>query len=598
LASSLNVLAGLLLFAFLAPLVVQIGDRPRDRADESRKPVAGQGPTIVNFFFFLSGFAALLLEVVWIRHVGLIYGSGLHAFAIVVVTFLLGLSLGSAFYETVLKRVRNQIVLFSAIELGIAATALLVSAAFPHMELVFLQVYFGTESYPVFVILLSLVCFAVLLLPSMLMGMTLPALCTIAASEVRIGNDFGKLYAINSVGALLGSFCAGFIIIPALGIYHSPFVAAGIYIFIAFGFLFCFTETRRLRRRAAVAFVVILLTTAAVFKLVNKPDHLYAGVFYSGIGYSDDRYREFLDEPAKIWPIIRFLKTGIYGQVAAYGTGGNMNLNSNGRIDSSTHGNTRSYQLMLGHIPMLIHPRPSAALIIGLGAGWTINAAVQHNETESVDCVEINPLIVEANRAVFHAYNGDILNNPKVTTYVNDGRNYVAHTNKQYQVIISEPPEFWFSGVSALFTTQFYKQAKRVLAPDGLFCQWFPRYEIAETDYKIALNTMRRIFPFTYEFDMARITGDEYYQSFLVVAAKEAIDVPARLDELQVRYGTDGSQYGTSMVQLVGIARGAYSRTDEELEAYVADVDTLHTDDFPIIEFHAARDRFRKFRNE
>ena len=218
--------------------------------------------------------------------------------------------------------------------------------------------------------------------------------------------------------------------------------------------------------------------------------------------------------------------------------------------------------------------------------------------TRSVDCVEINPLIVDATHSVFHAYNNDVLNHEKVTIYVNDGRNYVAQTGKRYEVIVSEPPEFWFSGVSALFTTEFYARAKQVLTEDGLFCQWFPRYEIAERDYKIALNSIKSVFPYAYELNMASITGDTYYESMLVMASKEPLDIPARLAEREAQMRQDGTESARMYLQLVEMARGALARNNEDLEAYIADVDQVHTDDFPILEFHAARDRFRKFREE
>jgi len=597
-ASSLNFACGLLVFVALRPADARAEEPRRVEADEPAARRGSAETTIVYFLFFLSGFAALLLEVLWIRHVGLTYGSGLHAFAIVVVTFLLGLSLGSALYEVAFKRIRNQVVLFCAIELGIGATGLLVTAAFPHMELVFLKVYFGVDSYFAFVATLSLICFALLLLPTILMGITLPALCAVTASGRRLGEDFGRLYAVNSLGALSGSFCAGFVIIPALGIYRSSVVAAAIYTFIAFAFLFCFADRRALRRRAAVVFGLILLAAAAVFARVHDPDHLYNGAFYSGIGYSQENYQQFLEEQKGLAPFMRFLKTGIYGQVAAYGAGGNMILSSNGRIDSSTLSNTRSYQLMLGHIPLMIHRQPSSVLNIGLGAGWTVSAMAENPGTRSVDCVEINPLIVDVTQSIFHAYNNDVLNHDKVTIYVNDGRNFVAQTGKQYDVIVSEPPEFWFSGVSALFTTEFYTRAKQILTADGLFCQWFPRYELAEQDYKIALNSIKHVFPYAYEFNMSSITGDTHYESFLVVASKLPLDIPARLAERETQMLEEDSDTARMYLRLIEMIKNAVGRNNEDLEAYIENVDQLHTDDFPILEFHAARDRFRKFRDE
>ena len=299
---------------------------------------------------------------------------------------------------------------------------------------------------------------------------------------------------------------------------------------------------------------------------------------------------------------LRFLKDGVYGQVVTYGRGENMVLRSNGKIDSSTISATRSYQSMLGHIPMILHKKPSRVLNIGLGAGWTVNAVVKHPPVESVDSVEINPLIVEANRNVFYSYNGDVLNHPKVHSIINDGRNYVSHTRKTYEVIISEPTDFWGSGISALFTREFYTHARNALEKDGILCQWFPRYEINERDYKIAINTIKDVFPYAYEFEISKITHNEYYEthykSFLIVASKEPIDIDKRLEERKKQCEAEPNEYHSHLLPLIRFTQELFSRDIGALEAYVADVHQLNTDDLPVLEFSASRDRFSKFRKE
>jgi len=555
------------------------------------------GWLVVLFLFFVSGFAALLLEVTWIRHAGLIYGSGLHAFAVVVVAFLLGLAVGSACYEAFLARVRDQVVLFSVIDLSAGATALLVTALFPRMEAVFLALYHATSSYLVFSLTLVLGLILLLLAPTMLMGMTLPALAAAVASRRQLGRDFGRLYAVNSVGALCGSFLAGFVVIPALGIHGSAWLAAGLYLFVSVAFLVCFRSSAQTLRRVGLAVCGVLLATAVTYGFLRSPNHLYNGAYYSVTMADPGEWRGIFAKQKELWPYMRFFATGRYGQVAAYGSGSELVLRSNGRIDSSTGPDCRPYQTMIGHIPVLVHRRPRRALNIGLGAGWTVAAMAEHDEVESVDSVEINPLIVDVNRSVFHLFNGDVLNHPKVTSIVNDGRNYVAHTSRRYDVIVSEPPEFWQSGVAALFTREFYRAADRALNEHGMLCQWFPRYEVAEEDYRLALKTLRTVFSHTYEFDMARITGDTRYQSYLILASKQPVPVQARLAEHRSRVAALGDAQAEARARLIGLVERAYSRNDEELGAYVASVETVNTDDRPILEYRAARYRFRKFRD-
>jgi spermidine synthase len=247
---------------------------------------------------------------------------------------------------------------------------------------------------------------------------------------------------------------------------------------------------------------------------------------------------------------------------------------------------------------VIIHEKPSNILNIGLGFGWTMGAIVSHPIIQSADCVEINPLIVEVNKNVCHSYNGDVINNPKVRTIINDGRNYVAHTKKIYDVIISEPTDLSSSGISALLTKEFYISARKALNKGGILCQWFPRYEVAERDYKTALNTIKHIFPYAYEFDMAKITNDEYNKSFLIMASQEPIDINKRLQQRKSQCQSDPNEYHSYLQPIIEITQESFSRDNEALEALIADVHQLNTDDLPVLEFHALRDRFRKFRKE
>jgi spermidine synthase len=598
LASVFNVLTGILIFVIFRKEEALVQRPAVETAAPLEEPKRSLNIKIIWFLFFLSGFAALVLEVIWIRHWALIYGSGLHAFALVVVTFLLGLSIGSFLYDRFFKNIKNQIVLFSGIELCIGATAIIFTALFPHMEHLFLKIYYGVDHYYAFFTAMGLICFSLLLIPTTLMGMTLPTLSAIYVSERHIGKDFGKLYAVNSLGALIGSFCAGFIIIPALGIYHSSFLAAVVYIFIAFSFLYCFSESRTVSLNAVAVFVGIIILTAVLYTGLRIPNHLYNGVFYTGTIYSKQNYQLFFARKETALRYLRFLRNGVYGQVSVTGPSDSLLLRTNGKVDSGTTRDLVSYQSFLGHVPMILHEKPSRALNIGLGCGWTVGATVMHPDLESVDSVEINPLIVEVNRSVFHNYNGDIINHPKVHSIINDGRNYISHTNKRYDVVISEPTDLSSSGISALITREFYQSAFQVLNEDGIMCQWFPRYEVTEWGYKVALKTMKDIFPYIYEFDMSQIVRDTYYRSFLIIASKKPIDIKERLKERIRQMESEPNKYQYDFKPFIGLIEKTFHRNNEALENYIADVEVLNTDDLPILEFHALKNRFKKFRKD
>jgi spermidine synthase len=105
-------------------------------------------------------------------------------------------------------------------------------------------------------------------------------------------------------------------------------------------------------------------------------------------------------------------------------------------------------------------------------------------------------------KTVLAEFNDHALDDPRTNIIVADGRNYLFSTDQKYDVIVSEPPNIWVSGVSSLFTVEYYNIVKSHLKKDGLFSQWLPYYEMSEQDYKIALNTLHSVFPYLYEFNL------------------------------------------------------------------------------------------------
>jgi len=84
---------------------------------------------------------------------------------------------------------------------------------------------------------------------------------------------------------------------------------------------------------------------------------------------------------------------------------------------------------------------------------------------------------------------------------VNDARNHLLVTERNYDVIISEPSNPWIPGAANLFTREFFELSKRKLQPDGLFCQWIQLYELQESHFQSILQTFRSVFPRRISFE-------------------------------------------------------------------------------------------------
>ncbi len=90
----------------------------------------------------------------------------------------------------------------------------------------------------------------------------------------------------------------------------------------------------------------------------------------------------------------------------------------------------------------------------------------------------------------------------------NDGRNYLASTTRQYDVIISEPSNPWITGVSDLFTIDHFRAASQALAPHGIFCQWVQLYELSPENIQAVFRAMAAVFPYMMVFAAEDLSSD------------------------------------------------------------------------------------------
>src|SRR5256885_3581866 len=150
-------------------------------------------------------------------------------------------------------------------------------------------------------------------------------------------------------------------------------------------------------------------------------------------------------------------------------------------------------QRTIGHLGLLHHPAPKRVLVIGLGSGVTLGAVACH-QLQTLDCVEISPAGVRA-ADYFTDANGGVLHDPRVRLVIGDGRNAVQFAKEPYDVIVSQPSNLWISGMSNLFSRDFFSMASRRLGPGGIFCQWVQAYRMHLEDFQSILKTFFEVFP-------------------------------------------------------------------------------------------------------
>src|SRR5713226_5028701 len=190
---------------------------------------------VILLCFFASGMSSLVYQVVWVRELVLVFGATTFAVSTVLTAFMGGLALGSYYFGRRSETVARPLRLYGLLEIGIGVYGLAVPLIFAALPSVYH--YFWRWQLSFFALSIVRFVFAtlVLIVPTALMGATLPVLASFYARDaVRIGLRVGALYALNTFGAVLGAAATGFVMIPAVGMNATTTTAAAINILLGF----------------------------------------------------------------------------------------------------------------------------------------------------------------------------------------------------------------------------------------------------------------------------------------------------------------------------------------------------------------------------
>jgi len=478
----------------------------------------------------LSGLAAMIYQIAWTRIISLSIGSSVYAFSLIVTAFICGLALGSLVITPFIDRRKDRVLMLALLQGAIGLSALGIIHVLGSLPVYAVRYLFNASYSFNYVQLVEFAAiFGLVLVPTFMMGATVPVAVKICTTDVRqVGKFFGNVYAVNTLGAIIGSFAAGFILIPWLGARNSLLMAVAMNILTA-GLLFLLAPTPALPRRvlgavvtAAVALGVWYPLAAWDTTILTSGPYLYAGAYKSISAAKKVDLEAAMQEGRETL----FFKEGLHAVVTVLKTPeGDRLLQVNGKTDASARGDAPT-QLMVGHLPLLLHQKVENVLVIGLGSGMTLGA-VQRHPIKAVDVVEIEPAVVEAS-GYFKDFTGDVLNDPRVSLIAGDGRNHLALTSRQYDVIISEPSNPWVSGQANLFSREFFELAKKRLRESGVMCQWVQAYSMSSTDFKTIVHTFDTIFPHVTVWEAS--LGGDYV---LIGAPKDLqVDYPELLDRL------------------------------------------------------------------
>jgi spermidine synthase len=479
-AVAVNVVVALLAFilARALPYAPAHEQNESDPGPHDRSEARQSGDVSILVVIALSGLCALGCEVIWTRLLSLLFGATVYTFSVILAVFLAGLGIGSAAGSMIARRSLRPRHILGYCQLlqvcGIAWATHALATSLP-----FWPVDPAITTNPWLKIQLDLVRCAWAILPSAcLWGATFPlALAAITAAGRDPGRIVGRVYAANTLGAIVGAVGVSLLLIPEIGTQHTARVLLTLALV---GAVLAFSP-RQLSGRVGIGAAAVAALLLA-FGLPATPWQLIA---YGRQIHSNDATANVL-----------FVGEGINASVAVTesDTGARF-FHVSGKTEASNLFKDMRLQLMLGHIPALLHPQPRSALIVGCGAGVTAGTFVTHPSIERIVICEIEPLIPRAIAGRFTSENHDVVRDRRVEIIYDDARHYLATTTEKFDIITSDPIHPWVKGAAVLYSQEYFEICRRHLHPGGIVTQWVPFYESNRAVVQSEIATFFSVFP-------------------------------------------------------------------------------------------------------
>jgi spermidine synthase len=438
-----------------------------DEARENDAARSGSALRAASLTLFLSGFAALGMELVWFRSLSVALGSFRLVFSLILALLLCGIWLGSLAGGAA-QRLWGRPVQILLVTQGLfVLTSLGLVVTFTRPEGSAEGVALKAAAYIVAV-------------PAFLMGFSTPLAHAIVQDAVgQVGRRTGALYLANTAGAVAGSLFAGFVLAPWLGTQASFLIMAACAAVAPVPLVFA--ASPRTRSLAIALTISAGLSVPAMAAWLALPPFYLLSRFLRPIPRNEQ---------------VLTLQEGVNEVVVVTETeDGSRRLMTNGHPMSGTQLLSQRYMRSFAHIPLLMMDNPTSALVICFGVGSTLNAASLHRSLERIDLADLSRNVLD-HASYFRAANHDVLHDPRVRVAVNDGRQHLQmQPESAYDLVTLEPPPINFAGVSALYSREFYELAKSRLKPGGMITQWLPAYQTTRDKILAMVKAFIEVFP-------------------------------------------------------------------------------------------------------
>jgi spermidine synthase len=467
--------------AFALASVAPAGPDPASMDDAQGEPQSGAA--LVYVAIACSGACALAAEVVWTRLLALLFGATVYTFSIILAVFLVGLGVGSSVGSVLARSVQRP-----RLALGWCQVLAMVTVAWGARTI--------TASLPFWPVSPTLVpnvrimfefdvvrTMWAILPAAMSWGASFPlALASLVARGQEPGRLVGRVYAANTIGAVVGALAASLVLVAWIGSAHTQQLMIGVAGAAALlGFAAAYQAS--VRGAALVGAAAAACACTLVPGVPPVPGMLVAYGRYTAT---------VLGQAGQIV----YVGEGLNSSVAVTRLpSGRLGYHNAGKIQASSEPEDMRLQRMLGHLTTIVPAAPRSVLVIGCGAGVTAGAVSISPKVEHVTIAEIEPLVPRVVSTYFGVENYHVVDNPKVRVVIDDARHYLLTSGQMFDGITSDPLDPWVKGAATLYTQEFFEAAKAHLNPGGVITLFVQLYESTPEAVKSEIASFFAAFP-------------------------------------------------------------------------------------------------------
>ncbi|MGI8907799.1 MAG: fused MFS/spermidine synthase [Candidatus Sumerlaeaceae bacterium] len=625
-AAGINVAAGilaLLLSRNFGVLGTLEGDKIITNTEKVRRakvpklvgaPAAPAPVAWIYIAYFISGLVALGLEVTWSRALVFTFDAlknTTYAFTAMLTTFLAGLALGSAAITPFANRLRHPFRTFAMLQILVGLLSV-----FSFFLLYYLAYNIGEnwirqfDNHPgqirwnAAVTLVFLRTAFVLFIPTFCMGLAFPVAVravTIGAGEV--GSRIGRLYSLNTIGAIIGAAATGFLLLPSLGIAKTILLLS--FLQMLTGVALTLRDPDSSIARRTVWSVLALLTALIGWVRLPRP-----AIFQEMT--TTERMVQYKEGPLAT---VSVLENSIgYRTIYVDNVG-----------VAGTEPMLLTDQKSLAHVPMLFLKKPRNALTVGFGSGGASYSYTLYPELEHIDCVEItrtvpqvapylkdsnrgvidnlalkDPLAVEyaprlttssSERKTYPIWENEtsgrwVKSDPRFQLILDDARSYLRFTDRRYDVIATDCTDLRYKSNANLYDREYFLLTRDRITEDGIVVVWMPLAGLSSEAMKVALRTFYAVFPNMEVFFM----NNQPTHYVLLIGTKAPLEVDVATMEQRLARPEVAADLGE--VQLANSQKilSCFVTGRKRMQEYLGkDSQVLNTEDFPYLEFESPR---------